>query len=85
MTTLNLSTGEQGSEQAEASSPDAPTSRTMFLITLEQRAALLEFLARQPYVDVAGGVDFLRQAPLVNVRIQPEGTAPEGDGEGQNG
>jgi len=80
MTTLNLSTGEQDTSQAPEANPEAPQSRTMFLITLEQRAALLEFLAKQPYADVAGGVTFLSQAPTVNVRFQPEGGGETSEG-----
>jgi hypothetical protein len=48
----------------------------MVLITLPQRAALIEFMAKQPYADVANGIEFLRTAPQVNVSI----TAPESAG-----
>jgi len=41
------------------------------LITLQQRDALIEFMAKQPYADVANGIDFLRSAPQVNVTITP--------------
>jgi len=41
----------------------------MVLISQEQRNALLEYLAKQPYQDVAGGIDFLRNAPTVNVNL----------------
>ena len=48
----------------------------MVLITLPQRAALIEFMAKQPYADVANGIEFLRTAPQVNVNI----IAPESAG-----
>jgi len=47
----------------------------MVLITLEQRAALLDYLAQQPYKDVAGGIDFLRQALTINVRFSPDASS----------
>jgi hypothetical protein len=43
----------------------------MVLITLPQRAALIEFMAKQPYSDVANGIEFLRNAPQVDVTIAP--------------
>lgn len=43
----------------------------MVLITLPQRAALIEYLAKQPYADVANGIDFLKGAPQINVTITP--------------
>ena len=52
--------------QAADANADA-TSRVMVLLTLEQRAALLEYLAKQPYQDVANGIDFLRNALTINV------------------
>ena len=48
----------------------------MVLITLPQRAALIEFMAKQPYADVANGIEFLRTAPQVNVNI----TTPDSAG-----
>ena len=51
----------------------------MVLITLPQRAALIEFMAKQPYADVANGIEFLRTAPQVNVNI----TTPESAGPGE--
>jgi hypothetical protein len=41
----------------------------MALITLPQRAALIEFMAKQPYTDVANGIEFLRSAPVIDVTI----------------
>lgn len=41
----------------------------MVLISLEQRNALIEFLAKLPYQDVASGINFLREAPVVNVNV----------------
>ena len=49
-----------------------PNKRAMVLITLEQRAALLDYLSQQPYKDVAGGIDFLRQALTINVSFSPD-------------
>jgi hypothetical protein len=48
----------------------------MYLISQAQRQALLEFLGKQPYMDVASGIDFLRQAPMINVSFRDvaEGT-----------
>jgi hypothetical protein len=47
----------------------------MVLISVPQRDALLEYLAKQPYQDVANGVDFLRSAPVVNVTLTADGEA----------
>jgi len=41
----------------------------MVLITLPQRDALIEFMAKLPYADVANGIEFLRNAPQVNVNL----------------
>jgi len=64
---------EQLSSSLEAGtsegSTSTSTSRPMALITLEQRAALLEFLAKQPYQEVAGGIDFLKNAIIINVNF----------------
>ena len=41
----------------------------MVLISMQQRTALIEYLAKQPYEDVASGIEFLRDAPSVNVTL----------------
>ena len=45
------------------------TSVEMVLITQVQRNALIEYLSKQPYQEVAAGINFLRDAPLVNVNL----------------
>jgi hypothetical protein len=51
----------------------------MVLITLPQRAALIEYLAKQPYADVANGIEFLKTAPQINVTITPPSESVDGD------
>jgi len=58
-------------EQAQEDQQTVP----MVLITLPQRAALIEFMAKQPYSDVANGIEFLRNAPQVDVKINAPDTA----------
>ena len=41
----------------------------MVLISQAQRNALIEYLAKQPYQDVAAGIAFLQDAPVVNVNL----------------
>jgi len=41
----------------------------MVLISVAQRNALIEYMAKQPYQDVANGIDFLRNAPVINVNL----------------
>ena len=41
----------------------------MVLISQEQRNALIEYLSKMPYQDVAAGINFLQEAPMVNVNI----------------
>ncbi len=57
--------------------PDISTGDTqvvpMVLISQEQRNALIEYLSTMPYQDVAAGITFLREAPVINVTI----TMPE--------
>lgn len=43
-----------------------PRTVPMVLISMQQRTALIEYLAKQPYEDVASGIEFLRDAPSVN-------------------
>jgi len=63
------------SASRDSGSSQQPDGRVMVLITLEQRAALLDYLAQQPYKDVAGGIDFLRQALTINVRFSPDASS----------
>ena len=46
-----------------------PRTVPMVLISMQQRTALIEYLAKQPYEDVAAGIEFLRDAPSVNVTL----------------
>lgn len=60
--------------QAEADSLGTPENSDpqgtpMVLISVEQRNALIEYLAKMPYQDVAAGISFLRDAPVVNVNV----------------
>ena len=41
----------------------------MVLISQEQRNALIDYLVKMPYQDVAAGISFLREAPVVNVNV----------------
>ncbi len=41
----------------------------MVLLSVAQRNSLIEYMAKQPYQDVANGIDFLRNAPVVNVTV----------------
>lgn len=72
-------------EQNTSINEDIETSQSnsqtvpMILITLPQRAALIEFMAKQPYSDVANGIEFLRNAPQVDVNINAPDTADIGD------
>lgn len=47
----------------------------MVLISVAQRNALIEYMAKQPYQDVANGIDFLRNAPVINVNLITDGDA----------
>ena len=57
--------------QSTSAEEGANESRTvpMVLISMQQRTALIEYLAKQPYEDVASGIEFLRDAPTVNVTL----------------
>jgi hypothetical protein len=68
------------SEQAPTSSESSQVV-PMVLITLPQRAALIDYLAKQPYADVANGIEFLKGAPQINVTI----TAPDPSGDSEDG
>jgi len=50
-------------------------SAPMVLISVAQRNALIEYMAKQPYQDVANGIDFLRNAPVINVNLITAGDA----------
>jgi len=39
---------------------------SMVLISQAQRVALIDYLSKHPYQDVAAGIAFLRDAPSVN-------------------
>lgn len=60
-----------GDLQSASLDEGANESRTvqMVLISMQQRTALIEYLAKQPYEDVASGIEFLRDAPSVNVTL----------------
>lgn len=45
------------------------TTMPMVLLSVAQRNSLIEYMAKQPYQDVANGIDFLRNAPVVNVTV----------------
>jgi hypothetical protein len=57
------------SEVSLPNSEPKDTSVEMVLITQVQRNALIEYLSKQPYQEVAAGINFLRDAPLVNVNL----------------
>ena len=58
------SSNSQPAEDGQSADP-AP----MVLISVAQRNALIEYMAKQPYQDVANGIDFLRNAPVINVNL----------------
>ncbi|NBQ98394.1 MAG: hypothetical protein EBT26_09950 [Microbacteriaceae bacterium] len=58
---LEFASQEEGSNE--------PRTVPMVLISMQQRTALIEYLAKQPYEDVASGIEFLRNAPSVNVTL----------------
>lgn len=67
-------------EQASEPAGDAAGTQVvpMVLISQEQRNALIDYLAKMPYQDVAAGISFLREAPVVNVNITSR-EATDGD------
>ena len=72
---------EQQSPDPNSDNKDQNQGQTipMVLITLPQRAALIEFMAKQPYADVANGIEFLRNAPQVDVTIAaPDSVVEQG-------
>ena len=66
---------QESFEQNQQGSDDSPQDQSntqtvpMVLLTLPQRAALIEFMAKLPYADVANGIEFLRNAPQVDVNV----------------
>ena len=50
----------------------------MALITLAQRNALLDYLGKRPYCDVANGIEFLRNAAVIDVELTVNPPAQEG-------
>ena len=44
--------------------------KQVYLITQEQRDALLNYLLNRPYREVAAGVEFLKNAPNTMVNLQ---------------
>ena len=72
---MQSQSGDPAAEVKEAEDKTIP----MVLITLPQRAALIEYLAKQPYADVASGIEFLRDAPQINVTINAQESAGGGD------
>ena len=49
----------------------------MVLISLAQRNSLIEYMAKQPYQDVANGIEFLKSAPIVNLNLVDDGSADD--------
>ena len=74
--------------QIEASDAEVQEAQTrtipMLLITLQQRAALVEYLSKQPYADVANGIEFLAKAPQIDVNISAGGSDEDEDEEDKN-
>jgi hypothetical protein len=68
---------EQETPQAAESENDTQVV-PMVLISQEQRNALIEYLAKMPYQDVAAGINFLQEAPVVNVNISMRKDEAEG-------
>jgi hypothetical protein len=68
---------ELQSTSLEAGSSE-PRTVPMVLISMQQRTALIEYLAKQPYEDVATGIEFLRNAPTVNVTLNVSENADTG-------
>lgn len=55
----------------------------MALISIAQRNSLIEYMAKQPYEEVANGIEFLRNAPIVEVNLtinNPEANDEAGGG-----
>ena len=48
----------------------AQIQKKVYLITQEQRDALLNYLLNRPYREVAAGVEFLKNAPNTMISLQ---------------
>jgi len=60
----------QSSSNSQPAEDGQGTEQTpMVLISVAQRNALIEYMAKQPYQDVANGIHFLRNAPVINVNL----------------
>jgi hypothetical protein len=60
----------QSEPEASLLNPEPKDSSVeMVLITQVQRSALIEYLSKQPYQEVVAGINFVRDAPLVNVNL----------------
>jgi hypothetical protein len=66
----------------------AKVERTVYLISEQQREALLGYLQNRPYREVAAGIQFLVNAPTASVNVdipetdasmQPSGEAVEAE------
>jgi len=60
---------QEQTTSTEVNQDEGKQTVPMALITLPQRAALIEYMAKQPYTDVANGIEFLRSAPVIDVTI----------------
>jgi hypothetical protein len=58
------------------------TKRTVYLISEQQRNALLNYLQDRPYREVAMGIQLLMNAPTAKVDVElPDDPAEESNGE----
>jgi hypothetical protein len=48
----------------------AQVERTVYLISEQQREALLDYLQNRPYREVAAGIQFLVNAPTASVNVE---------------
>jgi hypothetical protein len=56
----------------------AKVERTVYLISEQQREALVGYLQNRPYREVAAGIQFLVNAPTASVNVDlPEDSAME--------
>lgn len=69
-------------EEPIANSTNEAEKVPMALISIAQRNSLIEYMAKQPYQEVANGIEFLRNAPIVEVNLtinNPEAAHDGGD------
>lgn len=60
----------------------AKVKQKVYLVTEQQRDALLNYLLDRPYREVAGGVQLLTNAPTTTLNVEvPEEESPEVDSE----